>query len=140
MAALDQVKRAIKESSELSQHGENLSALALLDEAIASLGYGEDSSISVCILTRHASVIAEQLGDLRLVRQYREQVLAHDPDNPLALLSFAGVLHQQGEKTLAEAYARRSYQLSKDRGTELDRAVMESIAKTWPDISGPLNE
>src|SRR5690242_19005727 len=115
MAALDQVKLAIRESSELSRRGENLRALALLDDALASFSSCEDASRFLCILARHASVMAEQLGDLRLVRKYREQVLVHDPDNPLALLSLAETLRQQGEKGLAETYAKRSFRLSKDR-------------------------
>src|SRR5690242_570836 len=131
MATLDEVKRAIRESSELSQRGENLRALAILDEALASHSSG-DPPERVCVLARHASVVAEQLGDLRLARKYREQVLAHDPDNPLALLSLAEILRQEGEEGLAKTYARKSYQLSKDRATELDHSVLESIAKIWP--------
>jgi len=35
---------------------------------------------------------------------------------------------------LAREYALKSYQLSVRRGTELDRAVVESISKQWPEI------
>ena len=85
-------------------------------------------------LSRHASAIADQTGGLALVRRYREQCLAHDPDNPLALVSLAEVLDRQGEDALAKQYAIKSYRLSVQRGTELDRAVLESISKQWPEI------
>lgn len=135
MPELDEIKRAIRESSELSRRGDNLCALSILDEALAAHSSGQGSSERIRTLARHASVVAEQLGDLRLVRKYREQVLSHNPDDPLALLSLAETLQQAGEQGLAASYARRSYQLSKDRGTELDRAVMESVAKGWPEIA-----
>jgi len=38
------------------------------------------------------------------------------------------------EDALAKEYAVKSYQLSVRRDTELDRAVVESISKQWPDI------
>ena len=74
------------------------------------------------------------MGDLTLVRRYREQCLAPDPDNPLALLSSAEVLRRQGDNTLAQKYALSSYSLAAQRDTELDRAVVESISREWPEI------
>lgn len=74
------------------------------------------------------------MGDLGLVRRCREQCLSHDADNPLTLLSLAEVLDRQGEAALAKEYAVKSYQLSVRRDTELDRAVVESISKQWPEI------
>ncbi|HSY64350.1 MAG TPA: hypothetical protein VK829_07110 [Terriglobales bacterium] len=134
MVAIDRLKNAINNSSELSERGQNRKALTLLDDEIAH-AVGENKNIWVCTLSRHASVIADQMGDLGLVRRYRELCLAHDPDNPLTLLGLAEVLDRQGEKALAKDYAIRSYQLSAQRGTpELDCAVMESISKQWPEI------
>jgi hypothetical protein len=43
-------------------------------------------------------------------------------------------LDRQGENALAKKYAIKSYQLSVQRGTELDRAVVESVSKQWPEI------
>jgi hypothetical protein len=91
MVAIDRLKNAINNSSELSERGENRKALTLLDDEIAN-AVGENKSIWVRTLSRHASAIADQMGDLDLVRQYREQCLTHDPDNPLTLLSVAEVL------------------------------------------------
>jgi hypothetical protein len=134
MAAIDRLKGIINESSELSKQGNNSKALDLLDDEIA-LAIRQSRGTWVCTLSRHASVIADQMGDLGLVRRYREQCLAHDPDNPLTLLSLAEVLDRQGEDALAKEYAVKSYQLSVRRDTELDRAVVESISKQWPEIS-----
>jgi len=122
MVAIDRLKNAINNSSELSVRGENRKALTLLDDEIAN-AVGENKSIWVCTLSRHASTIADQMGDLGLVRQYREQCLAHDPDNPLTLLSVAEVLDRQGEKASSKSYAIRAYQLAAQRGTELDRSA-----------------
>ena len=133
MIPVDRLRSAINDSSELSKLGENQRALKLLDDEIAK-AIRENRSVWVCVLSRHASVIADQMGDLRLVRQYREQVLAHDPDNPLTLLSLADVLSRQGENDLAKHYAAKSYKLSVQRDSELDRAVVESIIKQWPNI------
>jgi hypothetical protein len=133
MAAIDRLKRVINKSSELSKQKKNPEALELLDGEIAH-AVRESRGIWACALSRHASAIADQTGDLGLVRRYREQCLAHDPDNLLTLLSLAEVLDRQGEHALAKEYAIKSYQLSVQRGTELDRAVVESISKQWPEI------
>jgi hypothetical protein len=133
MAAIDRLKWVINHSSELSEQGNHPKALELLDHEMAD-AVRESKDIWVRTLSRHASAIADQTGDLGLVRRYREQCLAHDPDNPLTLLSLAEVLDRQGEDALAKQYAIRSYRLSVQRGTELDRAVLESISKRWPEI------
>ena len=133
MVTSDRLKRVINQSSELSKQGNHPEALQLLDDEIAH-AVRESRGIWVCTLRRHASAIADQMGDLGLVRRYREQCLAHDPDHPLTLLSLAEVLDRQGEGALAREYALKSYQLSVRRGTELDRAVVESISKQWPEI------
>jgi tetratricopeptide (TPR) repeat protein len=133
VAEIDLLKRTINESSELSKRGENQRALKLLDDAIAE-AIRENRSIWVCTLSRHASVIADEMGDLHLVRRYREQCLVRDPDNPFTLSSLADVLHRQGEDDLARQFATKSYRLSMQRDTELDRALVESLLKTWPDI------
>ena len=133
MAKSDRLNRVINQSGELSKQGNNPKALQLLDDEIAH-AVRENRGIWVCAPSRHASAIADQMGDLVLVRRYREQCLTHDPDNPLMLLSLAEVLNRQGEEALAKEYARKSYQLSVRRDTELDRAVVESISKHWPEI------
>ena len=131
---LDEVKRIIDESSELSKHGKDQDALKLLDNAITS-AVRENHVRWVTILSRHASAIADHSGDLRLAREYRERCAAHEPDNPLTLSSLADVLHRQGENLLARQYAVKAYQLSIQRDTELDRGIVESLLQTWPDLA-----
>ena len=75
------------------------------------------------------------MGDLPLVRYYREKCLAFGPDDPMALYGLARVLCQLGEMQLAKENAKRSYQICVRGGTEIDRTVMEMIAKQWPEIS-----
>jgi hypothetical protein len=133
MVTSDRLRRVIDQSSELSRQGDNSEALELLDGEIAC-AVRENRGIWVATLSRHASAIADQMGDLSLVRRYREQCLAHDPDNPLTLLSLAEVLDRQGEGALAKEYAVKSYQFSVGRESELDRAIVESISKQWPEI------
>jgi hypothetical protein len=78
MVAIDRLKNAINNSSELSGRGENRKALTLLDDEIAN-AVGESKSIWVCTLSRHASAIADQMGDLGLVRQIASNALLMIP-------------------------------------------------------------
>jgi tetratricopeptide (TPR) repeat protein len=135
MTELDSLKRVVNESGELSKRGQNKEALRLLDGAIAE-AVRESRRTWVSVLCRHASVIADEMGDLPLVRKYRERCLELDPENPLTLCSLAEVLHRLGVDDLAKKYAAKSYQLSMNRDTELDRAVIESLRQTWPDLEG----
>jgi tetratricopeptide (TPR) repeat protein len=133
MAEIDLLKRVINDSSELTKRGENQAALRLLDDAIEE-AVRDNRSLWVCTLSRHASAIASEMGDLRLVRRYREQCLIRDPDNPLALFSVADILRRQGEEDLARRYAAKAYRFSVNSQTELDRALIESLLKAWPDV------
>ena len=131
---LDLVKRTIDKSSELSKQGKDGDALKLLDDAIADAVH-KDQARWVGVLSHHASAIAEHIGDLPRARGYRERGASHEPDNPLTLSSLADILHRQGENLLARQYAAKAYQLSIQRDTELDRAVIESLLQTWPDLA-----
>jgi len=133
MSEIDLLKRTVNESNELSKRGENGRALQLLDRAIFE-ALLENRSTWVSVLSRHASAIATAIGDLPTARKYREQCLAVDPDNPLTLCGMAEILDQLGERDLAKRYAVKSYRLSVNRGTELDKAVVESLLHTWPDL------
>lgn len=133
MSEVDQLKSVVNESSELSRLGENQKALKLLDDSIAQ-AMRENRSRWVQVLSRHAAVISDQMGDLGLARNYREQCLACDPDDPLALYTLADVLSRQGHPDLAKDYAVKSYQLAANSEEEDDRALIELIAKRWPEI------
>src|SRR6266478_5254406 len=102
MAAIDRLKRVIDQSSELSKQGNNPNALELLDDEIAH-AVRESRGIWVSTLSRHATAIAYQLGDLGLVRRYREQCLAHARQCSDATQFGRGV-RSQGEDALAKDY------------------------------------
>jgi hypothetical protein len=63
MVPVDRLRRTINDSSELSKLGENQQALKLLDDEIAQ-AIRENRKVSICVLSRHAAVIADQMGDL----------------------------------------------------------------------------
>ena len=131
----DELKQTINESSEMSKRGDNTLALRLLDSAIEQ-ATTQEQHLSVRVLTRHASAIADSIGDLPAVRKYREQCLSHDPENPITLASLADVLQRQGETEMAKHYALHAYRIASERRTELDEALISSLQKTWPDIDG----
>ncbi len=133
MTDLDGLRAVIADSVELGRLGENEKALNLLDTSIAE-AIEEDRVPWIRVLCGHASVIANSMGDLSRARQYIEKCVAYDPDNPLPLYKLADVLLRQHEGDLAQKYAARSYKLSMQRGTALDRGIIESILKQWPEI------
>ena len=72
-----------------------------LDDCIAKAKL-EKRSIWVKVLSRHASVISDSMGDLALTRGYVEQVLAYEPEDAFALFKLADVLFGQGQADLAK--------------------------------------
>jgi hypothetical protein len=73
MTEINALKQVIDDSSELSRRGEHKRALKLLDDAIADAVEAK-RHIWVCTLSRHASALADEVGDLRIVREYRNNV------------------------------------------------------------------
>jgi hypothetical protein len=130
---IDLLRRTINESSKLSKRGETRQALKLLDDAIAD-AIRENRTSWARTLSRHASVIADNLGDLDLVRRYSEQCLACDPENPATLSGLADVLRRQGEVGLAQEYALKSYRLCMRGDTDVHRAIRESLLDAWPEL------
>jgi hypothetical protein len=130
---IDTLNRAINQSSEMSRLGQNQSALKLLDDSIADAIH-KNKIGWIRTLSRHAAAIASHIGDVNLVKHYCEQCLTHDPDNPSMLFSLADALQRLGQDNLAKKYAIKSYRLSVKQSTDVDRAIVESLLKTWPDI------
>ena len=62
----------------------------MLDDLIAKAAE-EKREIWVKVLAMHASTMSHLIGDLNSTRRYCEQVLAHDPNNALALFKMADV-------------------------------------------------
>jgi hypothetical protein len=71
------------------------------------------------------------MADLGLVRRYREQILAHDTDNPITLSTVAEVLDRQREKAWPKTMPSGSYQLSAQRAGSRSCGV---DSKRWPEI------
>jgi len=133
MSSLEQLRLAVNSSSELWKAGAHEKALKLLDDAIAAAIKEKDSS-SIRTLSQHAAVMANWVGDLRRVRYYYEQSLAYNPENPMALYGLARVSAEEGEHDLAKRYAARCYQAVLHSDDEIDRGLLELIAKQWPEL------
>jgi Tfp pilus assembly protein PilF len=88
-------------------------------------------------LSHHAAVIASSVGELGLVKHYYEQSLVHNPENPTALYGLADVSLEQGEHELARNYARRCHAAILRSGDEIDRGLLDLLAKRWPEIVVP---
>jgi tetratricopeptide (TPR) repeat protein len=138
MADLDQLKRAMHDSSELWKAGEPEKALELLDNSI-SAALQENRSSWIRTLSHHAAVIAGSEGNLGRVKHYYEQSLAYNPGNPPALYGLAKVLFEQGETELAKRYATECREAALGSDDEIDRGILELIAKKWPEL-GPAGE
>jgi len=133
MTHIDQLKNVIQRSSELSKRGDDRQALKLLDDSLLE-AIREHRGRWVRILSRHAAVISESIGDLDLVRHYFEQALTVDPNDPVGLYGVADVLFRQGKTATAKQYAAKCYSVSKQRGQEQDRILLASIAERWPEL------
>jgi len=130
---MEHMTHAIQQSTKLSQNGEHLKALELLDSSIA-VAVHENWNRALETMSRHAAIIAESSGDLGRSKSYNERTLACAPENPMALYGMAKILSGQGEIELARQYASRCYQVSVRGGTETDRARVELLGKHWPEF------
>jgi len=133
MVELDSLKEAVDQSTKLWRAGQPVEALRLLEERIAGAKQ-ENRDIWVKILSMHASLISDAIGDLRLTRQYCEQVLAYEPQNGLAMSNLADVLFRQGETDLAKQYAAKCYSLVAHSNSKEDRGLLELLKKKWPEV------
>jgi len=130
---MDHMTHAVQESTCLSQSGEFVKALKLLDDSIA-VAVRENWTRALETISRHAAIIAETSGDLARAKSYNEQTLAYAPEHPMALYAMAKILSEQGETKLAKNYAARCYEVSLRGGTEVDRARVELLGKHWPEF------
>ncbi len=138
MSDLDQLQDTIQRSSELSKQGEDERALALLDDALTRAVL-ENRTTWIRILSHHAAVISDSIGDLHRVRRYYEKSLASDPDNSKALYGLANALQRQGETELAKRYATKCYQSIRDSESDLDQALLELVLHGWPELAQSRN-
>jgi len=77
-----------------------------------------------------ATVLAA--GDLQLIRHYCQELLAYDPDDPMALYVLADCAERQGHPDEARRYAAKSYaNLIRSSST----ALPDLIRSRWPEIT-----
>jgi Tfp pilus assembly protein PilF len=137
MADFDRLKAALNDSIKLSQLGQNLEALKLLDAAIAA-AIQEDRSSWILTLTHHAAIRWSYKGDLDLVKHYYQQSLAYNPENPRALNGLARASLERGEPEAAKEFAKRSYEaILRGDGEIVKAGLLELIVKQWPEIATP---
>jgi len=120
-------------STELAKVGEIENALHLLDNFLLE-ATKENRGDWIKIVSGHAAVLADAMGDLRRARHYYEQRIMYVPDYSFALYNLARMLLREGQVDLAERYAAKSYELSISQGTDSDRDLAEAIIKQWPEI------
>jgi hypothetical protein len=134
MTDLNECKRVVRESSDLSTKGEDGKALELLDHSIEDAVLKNDA-LRVRILSRHAAVISEHIGDLGSAARYLERSLPYSSEDPLTLYGLADVLSRQGKSDLAKQYAKQSYNFCVRRGSVEDQQLIDAIKRRWPDIA-----
>jgi tetratricopeptide (TPR) repeat protein len=81
-----------------------------------------------------ATVFSRALGDMQLVRHYCEELLAVDPEDPLALYVLADCVQKQGKLAEAKQYAERSYAVLAQSKSIANRGLFELLTSQWPDL------
>src|SRR5256885_29711 len=128
---------AMLQSARLWAEDKNPEALTILDGWIAR-AERENEIAWVDTLCGQASMIAGEMDDLPLIKQYCEKVLSHENETTLtqamAHYRLANAMFRHGEVGLAKQHAARSYALVSHSNSEQDRGLMELLIKRWPDI------
>ena len=122
-------------STKLMGEGLNEQALVLLDEAIVEAVRQQDS-LWIRVLCRHASIVANFLGNFHLERQYHEQSLAFNPEDPSALYGLAKVALKLGEPEIAKRYAARCHEAILQSDDEIvKQGLLGMVLKDWPEVA-----
>lgn len=135
-STIDWLKRRVRESSELSKASRVNDALELLAVSIHS-ALKANKINWVQTLCRHASVIADSIGDLASVRRYRGLAVLHAPNDAQNLYGLADILLRQGDTKNAKTMAATAYGLIRQSSDELDKALAELLIKRWPELKNP---
>jgi hypothetical protein len=129
---------AVLQSARLWGEDQNPEALKILDEWIAR-AERENEIAWVDILCGQASMIAGEMDNLRLIKQYCEKVLSHENETALtkamAHYRLANAMFRHGEVDLAKRHAARSYALVAHSNSDEDRGLLELLVKRWPEIT-----
>jgi hypothetical protein len=135
MTEINQFRQAMTGSTKLMREGLNEQALGLLDKAIVEAVRQQDT-LWVRVLCRHASVVANAIGNFQLERQYYEQSLVVSPDDPIALYGLAKVALKLGEHEIAKQYAARCHEaiLQSEDGI-VEQGLLDMVLKDWPEVA-----
>lgn len=129
---------AMLQSARLWSEDQNPEALKILDDWITR-AERENEVAWIDILCGQASMIAGEMNDLPLVKQYCEKVLSHENETNLteamAHYRLASAMFRHGEVDLAKQHAARSYALVAHATRGEERGLLELLAKCWPEIS-----
>jgi len=136
MAEVNRFRYAMIGSVDLAQQGKDREALRLVDEAIAE-AIREQQIPWIRTLCHHAAVISYHLRDQQLVKQYYEQSLASDPENPEALYGLAKLADEQGHHEIAKQYAARCHKAIVQGNDEImKQGLLYLVVKRWPEVAG----
>lgn len=114
--------------------GHHKSALRLLDDRL-SQAIREGRKNWIRVLSHHAAVIANSLGDLGVVRRYYEQALAHCPDSAITLYGLADGLLRQGQNDMAREYAAKCRQACLRSSSGEDEETLKMVERQWPNLA-----
>jgi hypothetical protein len=107
MGEVNRFRYAMIGSVDLAQQGKDREALRLVDEAIAE-AIREQQILWIRTLCQQAAVISYHLRDQQPVKQYYEQSLASDSENPEALYGLAKLADvKRNSKTNGKTLAAR---------------------------------
>jgi hypothetical protein len=134
MTEINQFRQVMTSSLKLMREGLNEQALGLLDEAIVEAVRLQDA-LWIRMLCRHASVVANFLGNLQLEKQYNEQCLSVSPEDPIALYRLAEVSLKLGEPEVAQQHAKRCYEAILRSDDVVKEGLLDMVLKNWPEVA-----
>jgi len=117
----------IRRVGELISQQEGQSALQLLDHYMGEAG--PDRKLRMCSLGHFAALTAVQLGDLNTARRYCDELVGHNPGDPMALYVLADCLARQGETDEARRRSADCRKAALSQG-EMVRKVMVGCLKS----------
>lgn len=116
------------------EHNEHQEALKLLDESIAE-AIRERQISWIRTLCHHAAVISNFMGNSQLEKQYCEQSLVFNAENPRALYGLAKIAREQGEVEIAKQYAARCHKAIIEGDDEIVKAgLLDLVMMHWPEL------
>jgi hypothetical protein len=137
MADLSLLHNVLCRSIQLWGKGQHGEALKLLDESIAK-AKRENDNLWIKPLCVQASLIAESMGDLQLVKHYSAEILSHEPRSTLqkamTLYMLADASFRQNEPDAAKRHAAQAYALVVQSSAKEDRELLQLLTKRWPDV------